>query len=149
MPQKLKVKIRDKWYTVEVQDLEADPVQVLVDGVLVEVALDSLPNLTQTEPDAPVREPNLPPEEPAAPVQEHSTPNPVPVQHVIRSPMPGVIMSVTVAEGDTVKAGDEICVLEAMKMQQSIKSDASGTVLNVRVIPGQQVQGGQEIAELG
>ncbi len=140
MPHTLKVKIKDTWYTVEVHDLEANPVQALVDGELVEVELDSLTALTQAEPDTQVEQQDPPHEESSEPA--------VAVQHVIRSPMPGVIMSVTVNEGDTVNAGDEICILEAMKMQQSLKSDASGTVASIRVIQGQQVQSGETIAEL-
>ena len=140
MPHTLKVKIKDTWYTVEVKDLDANPVEALVDGELVEVELDSLTAIAQAGAEAQVEQQDLSNEEASEPVTA--------VQHVIRSPMPGVIMSVTVKEGDAVKAGDEICILEAMKMQQSLKSDASGTVVSIRVIAGQQVQSGETIAEL-
>ena len=62
--------------------------------------------------------------------------------------MPGVIMSVSVKEGDQVVTGDEICVLEAMKMQQSLRAEWSGIVRTVHVQPGRQVLDGDPIIEL-
>ena len=141
MPHTLKVKIRKTWYTVDVNDLDANPVEALVDGELVEVELDSLTTLTQARPEVQAEQQDF--------SKEETSGSAAIVQHVIRSPMPGVILSVTVKEGDAVKAGDEICILEAMKMQQSLKSDAPGTVIDIRVTPGQQVQGGEAIADLG
>ena len=44
--------------------------------------------------------------------------------------------------------GDEICVLEAMKMQQSLRAEWAGTVKAIHVSPGQQVLDGDAIAEL-
>ncbi len=62
--------------------------------------------------------------------------------------MPGVILSVAVGTGDQVVTGDEICVLEAMKMQQTLRADWSGIVGKVHVAPGQQVLDGDPIVEL-
>ena len=59
--------------------------------------------------------------------------------------MPGAILSVAVRKGDRVAVGDEICVLEAMKMQQLLRSDWEGTVRTVHVVPGQQVLDGDPI----
>ena len=64
------------------------------------------------------------------------------------SPMPGVILSVAVSVGDEVVTGDEICVLEAMKMQQMLRADWSGIVRSVHVEAGQQVLDGDPIVEL-
>ena len=63
--------------------------------------------------------------------------------------MPGIVLSIAVSVGDQVTTGDDICVLEAMKMQQTLKADWSGVVSAVHVIPGQQVQDGDAIVELG
>ena len=62
--------------------------------------------------------------------------------------MPGIVLSVAVGVGDQVTTGDDICVLEAMKMQQTLKADWSGVVSAVHVIAGQQVQDGDAIVEL-
>jgi acetyl-CoA/propionyl-CoA carboxylase biotin carboxyl carrier protein len=54
-------------------------------------------------------------------------------------PMQGTITKVLVAVGDTVEAGQAVCVLEAMKMENNINADKSGTVSEVKVSPGQSV----------
>jgi len=54
-------------------------------------------------------------------------------------PMQGTITKVLVSVGDTVEAGQAVCVLEAMKMENNINADKSGTVAEVKVSPGQSV----------
>jgi acetyl-CoA/propionyl-CoA carboxylase biotin carboxyl carrier protein len=54
-------------------------------------------------------------------------------------PMQGTITKVLVAVGDTVDAGQPVCVLEAMKMENNINADKAGTVAEVKVSPGQSV----------
>ena len=61
------------------------------------------------------------------------------VGNKIVAPLPGRVISLKVKEGDTVNAGDEVVVLEAMKMENSITSDYSGTVLQVAVAEGDNV----------
>jgi len=61
------------------------------------------------------------------------------------APMPGVILDVSVKAGDTVTRGQEIAVLEAMKMQNSVKSPRDGTIAEVCVAPGQAVGHGDAI----
>lgn len=57
----------------------------------------------------------------------------------ISAPMPGKILSVAVQEGDKVAAGDVLCILEAMKMQNEISATVDGVVSEVRVSPNQNV----------
>ena len=54
-------------------------------------------------------------------------------RQVITAQMPGVILKVYVKQGDTVKAGDPLCVLVAMKMENEIRSPMDGTVREVYV----------------
>jgi biotin carboxyl carrier protein len=61
------------------------------------------------------------------------------------APMPGVILAVSVKAGDTVTRGQEVAVLEAMKMQNSVKSPRDGTIAEVCVAPGQAVGHGDAI----
>ena len=61
------------------------------------------------------------------------------VGNKIVAPLPGRVISLKVKEGDAVNAGDEVVVLEAMKMENSITSDYSGTVLQVAVAEGDNV----------
>ena len=57
----------------------------------------------------------------------------------VTAPMPGILVSLSVEEGATVKAGDALLVLEAMKMQNTIPSPADGTVTSLPAAPGTQV----------
>jgi acetyl-CoA/propionyl-CoA carboxylase biotin carboxyl carrier protein len=57
-------------------------------------------------------------------------------------PMQGTIVKVLVEVGQAVEAGQPVCVLEAMKMENNITADKAGTVLEVKVEPGQSVGSG-------
>jgi acetyl-CoA/propionyl-CoA carboxylase biotin carboxyl carrier protein len=61
------------------------------------------------------------------------------------SPMQGTVLAVEVAEGDEVAAGDVICVVEAMKMENEITAHRDGRVVELSVAPGEPVQTGQVI----
>jgi propionyl-CoA carboxylase alpha chain len=71
---------------------------------------------------------------------------PDPQSHVaagsLLAPMPGAVTAVHVAEGDVVRAGQRLLVLEAMKMQHAIAAPAGGVVRSLRVKPGDQVESG-------
>jgi biotin carboxyl carrier protein len=61
----------------------------------------------------------------------------------IKAPMPGLVLKVFVKEGDTVKKGDNLFVLEAMKMENIIKSAADVTIKSMNLKPGDKVEKGQ------
>lgn len=60
----------------------------------------------------------------------------------IKSPMPGTILSVNVAAGDSVKKGQVLMILEAMKMENEIMASADGKVVSVAVSKGTSVESG-------
>jgi 3-methylcrotonyl-CoA carboxylase alpha subunit len=66
----------------------------------------------------------------------------------LEAPMPGVIVAVSVTEGDEVKAGDTLLVLEAMKMEHQVHAPAAGVVKRIRFQPGDQVNEGDLLVEL-
>jgi biotin carboxyl carrier protein len=66
----------------------------------------------------------------------------------IKAPMPGLVLRLEVAEGDTLNAGDKVLVLEAMKMENVIKSPGSGKVKQILVKPGTPVEKNQVLIEL-
>lgn len=70
-------------------------------------------------------------------------------EHSIDAPMPGKIVKVLVEEGQSIKAGDVLLVLEAMKMQNEITADADGTVKAVNVEAGQNVKVKESLVILG
>ena len=62
--------------------------------------------------------------------------------NAIKTPLPGVIIDVKVNTGDTVKKGDTVVVLEAMKMENNINADRDGKVVAVQVAKGDTVADG-------
>uniref|UniRef100_A0A667FFH0 Propionyl-CoA carboxylase alpha chain, mitochondrial n=1 Tax=Lynx canadensis TaxID=61383 RepID=A0A667FFH0_LYNCA len=67
---------------------------------------------------------------------------------ILRSPMPGVVVTVSVKPGDMVAEGQEICVIEAMKMQNSMTAGKTGKVKSVRCKAGDTVGEGDLLVEL-
>jgi biotin carboxyl carrier protein len=63
----------------------------------------------------------------------------------IKAPMPGLVLKVLVNEGDEVKKGDSLFILEAMKMENIIKAPADATVKSIKVKPTDKVEKGQLI----
>ena len=63
------------------------------------------------------------------------------------SPMPGTVVSIAVAVGDTVVDGQDLCVIEAMKMQNLIKSQRDGKIKSLNVKAGDSVAVDQLIIE--
>jgi len=61
------------------------------------------------------------------------------------SAMPGKVLRVLVNEGDAVQAGDVVCILEAMKMENELHAEKAGTVQEVLVQPGQSVEAGEPL----
>ena len=69
-------------------------------------------------------------------------------QLTLRSQIPGKVISIAVEEGASIKKGDNVCVLESMKMQIGIKSHKDGTVKSIKVKQGGTVAKNDVIAEL-
>lgn len=65
------------------------------------------------------------------------------------APMPGLVVRVTVAVGDTVSAGQGLVVVEAMKMENELRAAAPGVVTGVRAVVGSAVEKGAVLVELG
>jgi len=69
-------------------------------------------------------------------------------RQMVTAYMPGRVVAVHVAEGDTVEVGSPLAVLEAMKMQNEIQAEHAGVVRRVHVAAGQAVEGGDPLIEL-
>ena len=63
--------------------------------------------------------------------------------------MQGTVLAVEVAEGDDVEAGQVICVVEAMKMENEVRAHRSGRVTSLSVAPGSPIAIGQVICVVG
>ncbi|AFL84295.1 acetyl/propionyl-CoA carboxylase, alpha subunit [Belliella baltica DSM 15883] len=65
----------------------------------------------------------------------------------IKAPMPGLIFDIKVSEGDVVKKGDPVLILEAMKMENIIKSPGDGTVKTIKIKKGDSVEKNQVLIQ--
>ena len=134
----LRIKVGDKWYSVEIGDLNHSPVEVTVDGELFEVEIE----LDQPRPS------HRPPRSQQRSVDRPLDSNISSDDKTLRSPMPGKVMSISVKSGQSVKKGDELCVIEAMKMEQSICSAIDGIVKAIHVQPLDSVNADDLLIEL-
>ena len=91
----------------------------------------------------------------AAPVAAAPAPAPAAAPVVVgagekvNAPMPGTILKVNVSQGQAVKEGDVLCVLEAMKMENEIMAPKAGTVSQVVVAKGSSVNTGDVLVVIG
>ncbi len=143
----LRVKVGEKWYTVAVGDLSHSPVEVNVDGqtyyVEVEAPAQDYPRTRRgPRPASRVATP------PAFPRVAPPPTSPNPSDKTLRSPMPGRVISIRVRPGDPVAAGDEVCVVEAMKMEQSIRAAQDGIVQEIYVQPMDSVSSNDPLIQL-
>ncbi len=140
---KLTVKINESSYDVEIGDVNARPVVATLDGETYEV----WPEEAVSETAAPaVTKPTEPRPAPVASSKPDAQPN-GDVSKAIIAPIPGVIISISAKSGDNVTFGQEVCVLEAMKMKNSIKATRAGKISAVKINTGDHVQHGQVLFE--
>jgi len=154
--------IRGKTFTIDIEELDADRFHVVVDSETYEVRLagdEDLPEAAITAVPSPARsraDGEAPAESAAQAVHKAFAPrvaaSPPSTRRtagggtgMLCAPMPGVILDVAVKPGDSVTRGQEIAVLEAMKMQNSIKSPRAGTIAEVCVAAGQAIGHGDAI----
>ncbi|MDO4730762.1 MAG: biotin/lipoyl-containing protein [Clostridia bacterium] len=88
------------------------------------------------------------PAAPAAPAAAAPAPSSSDVKEVIASPMPGTIMTIEVNPGQKVKKGDNLLILEAMKMENEIVSPIDATVGQIMISKGDTVDSGTELLTL-
>ena len=141
-----KFKINGNEYNVAINSVEGKNASVTVNGTAYQVELEDAPAA------APVQAPVSAPVAAAAPAAAPA-PAPAPAAagagKAVTSPLPGVIIAVKVNVGDTVKAGQEVAVLEAMKMENSIEATHDGTVTAINVAKGDSVLEGAPIVTIG
>ena len=142
-----KFKINGNEYNVAINSVDGTNASVTVNGTDYQVELENAPAApVQTAPAAaPVAAPA-----PAAPAASAATkPAASGAGKAVTSPLPGVIIAVKVNVGDSVKAGQEVAVLEAMKMENSIEATQDGTVTAIHVAKGDSVLEGAAIVTIG
>ena len=139
-----KFKINGNEYNVEINSVEGSNASVTVNGTAYQVELENAPA-------APVQAAPAPVSSAPAPVQSSpAAPKPAAsgAGKALTSPLPGVIIAVKVNVGDAVKAGQEVAVLEAMKMENSIEATHDGTVTAIHVAKGDSVLEGAAVVTI-
>lgn len=139
-----KYKINGNPYTVNINQIEDNIATVEVNGTPYKVELDK-PAKKQIKP---LTRPQAAPVTPAGePVVSRPAASTVP--GAVRSPLPGVILEVCVNVGDTVKTGQKVAVLEAMKMENVIAATQDGKITAIKVNKGDSILEGAEIVIIG
>ena len=143
---KFSFKINNHAYDVEVKNVEDNMAEVVVNGQAYNVEIDRQIQTTKTP--KIVRTEAVPSTDITPSEQKTSAPSAPKGSGFIKSPLPGVILEITVNVGDTVKTGDKLLILEAMKMENTINSDKEGKVTAVKVKKGESVMEGDILVEI-
>ena len=134
-----KFKIQDNNYNVKILSHEGNKIELEVNGTSYSVKMKE--EIKKTKTPTLVRAASKRPSEPLKV-------NPSSSKTKIVAPSPGVVLSLDVKVGDTIKVGDRLLVLEAMKMENNIVSEKAGTITAVNVSVGQQVLQNETMIEL-
>lgn len=140
-------------YKVTVNSVAGSNANVTVNGTNYNVEIKDAPVASAPVQTAPVAAPVAAPVQ-AAPATPAPAPAPKPAAQsagtgkAATAPLPGVIIGIKVNVGDVVKAGQEVAVLEAMKMENSIEAPVDGTVTAINVSKGDSVLEGAPIVTI-
>ena len=152
---KVTVKVDNQVFEVEVGDLTARPITATVDGQRFEVWPEESAAPAKAAPAARKQTGRIPstpsvlphPEVSNPPTAASAKPNPpaaapaaTSTANAVHAPIPGVIVSLAAAAGSHVEVGQELCVLEAMKMETVIRAPRAGEIAAVHVSAGQHVK---------
>lgn len=141
-------KINGKDYAVTIGEADGRTLPVNVNGADYQVELENAP---QAAPVAAMPGPGKTPDQvgsDAAKAGAAPAAKPAGAGEKVNSPLPGVIIEVSVKEGQAVKAGQKLAVLEAMKMENEIPAPKDGTVTAIHVSKGDSVLEGAPIVSI-
>ena len=138
-----KFKINGKDYAVAIVEADGKMLTVNVNGADYQVELENAPVAAPAA--APVA--SKPADAPAA--APAAAPKATGAGSTIKSPLPGIIISIDVKEGQAVKRGQKVAVIEAMKMENDILAECDGTVTAIHANKGDSVLEGADIVTIG
>lgn len=138
--------INGNQYNVTIGDINDNIAQVEVNGTSYKVELEKAPAVA---PKTTVVRQAVAPTKPAAQTTVVNKPTVAGAgKSGVKSPLPGVILDIKVNVGDTVKKGQTIIILEAMKMENNINADKDGTVTAISVNKGDSVLEGSVLVTI-
>ena len=135
-----KYKINGNLYNVVIGDIEDNIAHVEVNGTHYTVEMEKKPKAAPAP--KPVARPAA---RPAAAPAAAPAAKPAAAKSGVKSPLPGVILDIKVKEGDMVKKGQTVIILEAMKMENSINADKDGKITAINVSKGESVLEGTDL----
>jgi glutaconyl-CoA/methylmalonyl-CoA decarboxylase subunit gamma len=144
---KFRLKINETEYDVDILNIEDNLAQVNVNGKPYTVEIDK--KIQQSKTPKLVRSVAAPSTDVVTATSKTAAPNAPKGVGVIKSPLPGTILSIHVKVGDTVNIGDKLLTLEAMKMENNINSDKAGRVVEIKINKGDSVLEGDLLITIG
>lgn len=144
---KFKFTIQGNKYDVHIVNVEDNVAEVEVNGATYSVEVDKI--ISQSKTPKLVRSTAVPSTESRKTEQRTSAPTAPKGAGFVKSPLPGVILQVYVKEGDSVKIGSKLLMLEAMKMENNINADKDGVIKSIKVKVGDSVLEGDVLIEIG
>ncbi|HMU43837.1 MAG TPA: biotin/lipoyl-binding protein [Ignavibacteriaceae bacterium] len=144
---KFKFTIHGNKYDVNIVNVEDNIAEIEVNGAVYQVEVDKV--IAQSKTPKLVRSVAVPTTESRKTEQRTSAPSSPKGTGFIKSPLPGVILDVYVKEGDVVKIGTKLLMLEAMKMENNINADKDGVVKSIKIKTGDSVLEGDTLIEIG
>lgn len=136
-----KITVNGVVYNVTVEENTSAQPTALVNTPVANTA--PIPQAQPVPQPTPVAQPA--PAEPVAPVAAHAASAVAGSGDPVKAPMPGTVVKICVKPGDTVKNGDVLCVIEAMKMENEIVSPRDAAVTSVTVAQGASVNAGETL----
>lgn len=138
-----KFRINGNEYEVAVNSVSGNIADVTVNGAQYKVEMDG------TAPAAAPSAPSMPQPKPAVTASGAAvSPAQAGKGKPVTSPLPGVIIAVKVSVGETVKSGQTLAILEAMKMENEILAEQDGIVASVNVSKGDSILEGETIVTI-
>lgn len=124
-------------------DIHARPIQVSIDGETFEVWPEEM--MVPSSEQRPSPTPQV--VHPVKAIEMEGDSQKSSQSSLVTAPIPGVIIEIKVNEGEVVTYGQELCVLEAMKMKNSIRAGHDGTIAKIHISAGEQVQQSKVLME--
>ena len=143
---KFKLSVNGLSYEVEIKNIEDNLAEVEVNGTKYQVEIERKQQVSKTP--RLVRSVVSPSTDIVKSVQKTASPSEAKGVGIIKSPLPGIILNITVKVGDKVEIGDRLLVLEAMKMENNINSDKAGVITAIKVNPKDSVLEGDILIEI-
>jgi Biotin carboxyl carrier protein len=144
---KFKFKINGNQYSTEIISIEDSHVEIEVNGTPYHIEVEK--ELKTTKTPKLVRPNAIPSTDIHPAAAKTSSPEAPKGAGNIKSPLPGVILELFVKEGDMVKRGQRVLMLEAMKMENNIESDKEGKVIAILKGKGDAVMEGDVLITIG